>query len=243
MSRSHYPKIQFLYAAIILIVGTAVVWSISTGALTGKEVSVAFLASIGTFLGALFAFRLNENKDAFKKLSEQRAALNRALFILARQRNAVESFKKHLQPFKNEIERALLLPAHKPPTYEGLKQNFETMEFLLEHGKANLLMRLTIEDERFHQTFESIRIRNDFYVAEVLPELARHGLQGKNVTDKELLELLGERIFGSAITYSKGVYFHISESEKSIPAMHSEVHAAAKEIFPNAKFISSGAEA
>ena len=243
MSRHQYSRIQYIYATIVLGFGIALVLSIATGAITPKEISIAALASIGTFLGALFAFRLNENKEISKELSEHRAALNRALFILARQRNAVDSFKKYLPPFKTDVERALLLPAHKPPTYEGLNQNFETLEFMLEYGKANLLMRLAIEDERFHQTFESIRIRNDFYVSEVQPELARHGLQGKDVTDKQLFDLLGERIFGSAITYSKMVYFHVSESEKSIPALHAEVHAAANEIFPESKFISFGTEA
>lgn len=237
MSPTPRPKIQFLYAAIVLVVAGAVVWSIATDVITGKEVSVALLASLGTFLGALFAFRLNEQKDNTKTLSEQRAALNRSLFILARQRNAVNSFAKFLQPYNSEIERGLLLPAHKPPQYESLRQNFEAIEFLLEHNQANLLMRLAIEDERFHQTFESIRIRNDFYVAEVLPELARNRLQGKNVTNQQLLELLGERIFGTSINYAKNLYFHVEESLKSIPAMHAEVHAAAKQVFPHAKFI------
>jgi hypothetical protein len=242
MSPLRRQRIQLLYAAILFVVAGIVIWSIATDIITEKEVSVAFLASLGTFLGALFAFRLNESKETSKKLSEQRAALNRALFVLARQRNAVKSFTKYLQPFNSDIERALMLPAHKPPRYEDLRQDFEAIEFLLESGKANVLMRIAIEDERFHQTFESIRIRNDFYVAEVQPELARHGFQG-NVTEKQLLEALGERIFGTAINYSNGLYFHVAESMKSIPSMHAEVLAIAKELFPNDMFLSFEAEA
>jgi hypothetical protein len=243
MTPNQRPKVQYLYAAIIVVVAGAVIWSIATGNVTGKEVSVAFLASLGTFLGALFAFRLNENKENAKTLSEQRAALNRALFVLARQLNAVKSFTKYLQPFNTSIERALLLPAHKPPQYENLRQDFKAIEFLLEHGGTNLLMRLAVEDERFHQTFEIIRIRNDFYVAEVLPEIARHGFQGKDVTWTQLNDALGERILESAVNYSKGVYFHVEESMKSIPQMHADVHAAARAIFPRDKFINFEAEA
>lgn len=235
------PRIQLLYAAILAAIAGVVIWSIATGIVTGKEVSVAFLASLGTFLGALFAFRLNESKEQTKKLSEQRAAINRALFVLARQRNAIKSFVKYLLPFNSEIERALMLPAHKPPRYEDLRQDFQAVEFLLESGRADLLMRLAIEDERFHQTFESIRIRNEFYVSEVQPELARHGFQGKDVTERQLLEALGERIFGTAINYANNLYFHVEESIKSIPSMHVEVHAVAKELFPNDKFITFAA--
>lgn len=236
-------KIQLLYAAILVLISGVVIWSIETGIVTGKDVSVAFLASLGTFLGALFAFRLNESKEHSKKLSEQRAAINRALFVLARQRNAVNSFVKYLRPFNSEIERALMLPAYKPPRYEDLRQDFQAIEFLLESGKADLLMRVAIEDERFHQTFESVRIRNEFYVSEVLPEMVRHGFQGKSVTEQQLLEALGERIFRTAINYAKGVYFHVEESMKSIPSMHIEMHAVAKELFPNDKFISFKPEA
>jgi hypothetical protein len=240
------PKRQksvYLYAIIIIVVAGTVIFLIYTGIISAKEVSIAFLASLGTFLGALFAFRLNENKETIKKLSGQRASLNRALFVLARQRNAVNTFGKYLVPFKSEIERAINLPAHKPPQYIDLKHNFEDLEFLLQIDQINLLMRLTVEQERFHQAFESLRIRNEFYVDELLPELSKHKFQGKNVTDNQLLDALGERILGTAINYADGLYFHIDECTQSIPAMHAELFAVAKELFPNEKFISFKAEA
>jgi len=236
-------KIRLLYAAIVLTAGVAVVISVIDGSIAGKEVSVALLASLGTFLGALFAFRLNESKDELKRREEQRASLNRALFIIARQGSAVKSYTKFLVPFKTEVERAFNLPAYKPPNYDGLTQSFEEIDFLLEEDKANILMRLTVEDERFHQVFESIRIRNEFYVTEVLPELARHKFQGKAVSDRELFDALGERIFATAVTYSSGMYFLIEESMKSIPLMHNQLHSAAKELFPRMKFILVNTEA
>ena len=36
-----------------------------------------------------------------------------------------------------------------------------------------MLMRLSVEQEGFHQTLESLRVRNDFYVDEVQPVIAR----------------------------------------------------------------------
>lgn len=237
------PRSVFLYAAVVLVVAITVIWSIYVDFISGKEISTAFLASLGTFLGALFAFRLNENKEYLKQQGEQRASLNRALFVLARQRNAIKSYSKYLVPFKSEIERAFNLPAHKPPQYIDLKHKFEDLEFLLQTGQANLLMRLTIEQERFHQTFESLRIRNEFYVGEVLPELVKHEFNSKNVTDERLLDALGERIFRTSINYANTLYFHVEESAKSIPSMHTEVLMIAKTLFPNDKFITFDAEA
>jgi len=221
---------------IIIIVGI-ILWSISTGDIAWKELSVAFLASLGTFLGALFAFRLNESKDYSKQQLERRTALSRALFILARQRDAIKSLIKLLAPYKAENGRAINLPAYKPPQYADLKQNFEDLEFLLQSDYINILMRLTIEQERFHQSIESLRIRNDFYIQEVQPQLEKHSLNGKNVTDKELRDALGERIFGTAINYANVLYSHIYENEESIKSMHLELFDVAKKLFPNDKFL------
>lgn len=84
------------------------------GSVGEKEVAASFLAMVGTFLGALFAFRLNENKENMKVEEERKAALNRALFVVARQINALKSLSKHLAPFHTEFERAFNLPAVRP---------------------------------------------------------------------------------------------------------------------------------
>lgn len=227
----------FLYSLVITITVGIVLWSISTGELTKKELSVAFLAGLSTFLGALFAFRLNENKDLLKQRSDQKAALSRALFIITRQGNAINSIVNLLKDYESEIERAVNLPAFKTPSYSDLKHNFEDLEFLLETEYINLLMRLTIEQERFYQGFESLNIRNDFYVQEVLPQLALKSLRGKNLTDKEISDALGERIFETSINYANNLYYLIFKNQSSINQIHSELYKAAKAMFPNEKFI------
>lgn len=228
---------KFVYATVVAICALAIVAAVFSRDLGAKEIAGALLALIGTFLGALFAFRLNQEKERQQELRDQKAALNRSLFILHRQYNALVVYGKHLASRSLPVERALMLPAQKPPTYSDLTQNFTDLEFLLETKYANSLMRLTIEQERFEQALESVRLRNEFYVHEVQPALERMNVQGKSVTEEELRKGLGERIFGTAMTSSIEMYNHVPSCTVSIKAMHEELFKAAKGVFPDAKFI------
>lgn len=228
---------RYLYAALVFIVAAALIAFALSGTVTEKDVVGSFQAMLGTFLGALFAFRLNENKEQRKIEKEQKAALNRALFVLARQHNAIKSIAKHINPYTSEFERAFNLAANKPPSYSDLTHNFEELEFLLETVHLNVLMKLTVEQERFRQALEALRMRNNFYVDEVQPELARLSLNGQMVSVDQMKISLGERIFGTAINGANDLYAHIQDSSKSIPAMHAELFNVAKEIFPSERFI------
>lgn len=233
---------RFLYSALVLLASIAVIAFAQLGSIGEKEVAGALLALLATFVGALFAFRLNEEKDKKSLLKAQKTALNRALFILLRQYNALATITKQLAPFSTEIDRAFNLPANKPPPYVDLTHDFDNLEFLLETEHANVLMQLTIEQEYFHQALESIRIRNEFYVHEIQPALARLKMQSRMVTANQLFTHLEERLFGLAINGAKEIYHHIPESKASILKMHYELFTTAKTLFPDDLFIKPPAE-
>lgn len=237
MLKKSWWKPHYLYVVVVIILALIILWAILNETVTLKELAVGFLAALGTFLGALLAFRLNEYKDLNAKLLQQKTALRRALFVLARQTDAINSLLKLITPFETEIERALNLPAYKTPTYADLKQNFDELEFLLEAKYVNTLMRLAVEQERFHQSMEALRLRNEFYVDDVLPLLSKGSMNGKNLTQEDLLEGLGERVFYTAINYANALYFHVEENIESVKAIHLELFNVAKEIYPNDKFI------
>ena len=102
---------KLLYAALVAIVALVTVGGIFSDVIGGKEVAGTLLALFGTFLGALFAFRLNQEKERQLLLQDRKAALNRALFVLHRQYNAICTYQKHLATYTSPIERALMLPA------------------------------------------------------------------------------------------------------------------------------------
>jgi hypothetical protein len=202
-----------------------------------KDIGTGLLALLGTLLGATLAFRLNEDKESMKEQMARRSALNRALFVLARQKNAATLIARELELFKTPFDRAFNFPAAKVPPYQDLVHRFEELEFLLNTSDVNTVMRLTVEQERFHQMLESLRTRNDFYIRELQPEIARHSLNGKEVSGTSVAELFGERLFGTAMHSAEILHHHVQSSVKSIPEMHEELRAVAKRLYPSSRFV------
>lgn len=163
--------------------------------------------------------------------------MNFALFILLRQINAIHQLKKDFEKHQSDVERAFNLPAITPPTYTDLIHNFVELNFLLDSSKPEILMRLSTEQECFHQAIESLRIRNKFYLDEIQPAIANLGINGKDLTKKEMQNMLGERLYKSAINQAQIAWEHIKKTSDSIPKIHKELHNLAKEIFPKQKFI------
>jgi hypothetical protein len=229
--------VRVIYAVIAIAAIAAVASAFQQGAIGAKEIATAVLALLGTFLGATFAFRLNQDKEDRKLHKNRQEALNRAMFVLARQANAVHQLKREYEKFINPIERALNLPALKPPSYSDLVHNFVDLEFLIESADPNVLFRVTVEQERFQQVIESINLRNEFYVKEYQPKLAAMGLNGRMMSEHELSRLLGEDIFGGTVNGAATAYELICASDRSLPEMQHELLSVAKQIFPGAKFV------
>lgn len=227
---------RFLYPGIFAGVVLAGALLLAGKIITEREVASSLLALFGTFLGALFAFRLNEHKEDLKTSRERRDKLNRALFVLARQTNAIVNVHLELQKHKEDFERAFNCPAVTPPPYKELLIDFDSLGFLLEEDPS-LLMKLTIEQEGFHQAMESLRLRNEFYVNEVQREIVAKGLNRQLRTFGALRTELGERLTDGAINQARVMYRLIGEANESLPLVHEQLFALAKKLYPDAQFV------
>lgn len=230
-------NVKHLYSIITIIGLIICIVLYGKGDLVLKDIGTAVLALFGTFLGATLAFRLNEQKEKNNEEKKQREALNRALFILIRQHNAIIQLKREMDKHSSDLHLAFNMPALSPPSYTDLVQHIADLEFLIESSNPNLLFELTIEQERFHQAIESIRVRNAFYVNEVQLKIAATGINGKIIALEELSSLLGERIFFGAMTGAKNAMSHIMDSNESLPKIMIKLRILAKELFPGHKFL------
>jgi len=193
--------------------------------------------AVGGFIGAYSAFKLQAHQEYQVSLNARKAALNSALFVLIRQINAIQCIKRDFDEFNTPLKRALSLPAHEPPNYSDVKQDFKSLEFLIEKGEPQILLDLTIEQKRFEQTINSITIRNGFYVDEVQPVLSYHGLNGRYLAMTEFEEKLGERIFQGAMKGANVMYDHVCASGLSLAKQHKELELIARKLYPRERFI------
>lgn len=228
---------KWLYPILIVLISGALIVFAYMGRLELKDVSAALLALLGTFVGALFAFRLDENKDKIKTEREKIRILNKALFVLIRQLNAITLISRDLKKYKTDFELAFNLPAWQPPNYFDVKLDIDGLTFLLSSKYPSVVLELSVEQERFEQAIESMRVRNNFCVGEVQPVISQHRLNGRNVTMEDVKSVMGDRLFWGAINGAKSVLEHVTASEQSIPELHEKLFRLAKELYPNEKFL------
>jgi hypothetical protein len=215
-----------------------VVVGLLSGAIGAKEIGTGSLALLGTLLGALLAFRLNEERERTREHERRKAALNRAILILSQQWNAVANLQaNYLNRFADPIQRALALPAANPPAHANLTHKLEDLEFLVSVSDPNLLARLLVEDDGFHQFITALRLRNEFYVTTVQPAVDREQLANRPTSEEELRSKLGPAVFDRAINEAATVYALASAAAAGLDKMADEMHVAAKTLYPDSKFV------
>lgn len=222
-----------LAITLLLLISFTAVWLEIVGI---KDLVIALLPLVTTFAGATLAFRLNVAREAEKEGDRRKQALNTALFILVQQDNAIRQLLRDYNTRKNALERAFNLPANKPPEYTHLKVPIADLVFLLELN-PQLLFELSIEQERFDQALEAVRIRNLFYVDEVQPAIERAGILGQPMRKDDVELALGQRVFGAAMHQAQTAFDHLNASKDSIPRVVGELRDAAKGLFPQAPFV------
>lgn len=236
-SKLHTFQVQLVYGLVGVLAIAVVVAAWHHDQLGLKELSGVALALFGTFIGATFAFRLNQTKEDKTRHSQRREALNRALFVIGRQFNLIHQLKKNFDAHLDPFDRALNLPAIKPPDYSKVVHNLADLEFLLESPDPSLLFQLFIEEERFYQVILAIEVRNDFYVGEFQMKVAQSGLNGQLLSMATATTQLGARVLGTLLNGTNSAYDLLTASERSLPEMQTALLTLAKKLYPNSKFI------
>jgi hypothetical protein len=124
----------------------------------------------------------------------------------------------------------------KSPNYDDLIFDFQSLVFLLENN-PDLLMDLSIEQQRFKQLFSAEEIRSEFYVNQVQPVLSSSGLNNGQVNIKILQDALGDRLFIGLINLTDSYFFHLEATDQSLRIMYEKLRQTAKELFPDEGFI------
>lgn len=236
-SRQKPTRYLWIYVFLIVAVMLALVCFAAIGIFSPSDFAKAIFPLLGTFVGAFLAFRLQEYREEIKDEKTRKASLNRALLVLGVQHNEIRSYLKLIAPYKDEIEIAFNFPGIQPQEKFEVSQKIDDLNFLLESGYPNLLFEIIIEQGRFDQTMEAIRIRNIFYVRELQPVLAAKKLNKKSLSRMDLETEVGEYLFGSAVNGANSMASHIRSSNESLPALFENLRKISKQLYPAEKFV------
>lgn len=225
-----------IYVVAITAAVAIVALLASLGKLEWKDFGVALMALVSTFFGALFAFRLDESREGAKLRSGQKAALNRALFVFGAQHNEIRITKNEMDRYPHDISCTISMNAWQ--SAQALHQKVEELDFLLDSSDPNILFEIHIEQIRYEQVMSLIELRNRHSIDVLQPAIEASDLRKLSSVSEEILRSsLGDRIFETAMNYTRSMRYQVDASNESIPEVAAKLRMIAKSLMPEEKFV------
>tara|TARA_R110001606_G_scaffold282542_1_gene431146 strand:- start:216 stop:980 length:765 start_codon:yes stop_codon:yes gene_type:complete len=196
----------------------------------------AIVVLCAAFFGSFSAFYLNTRKEKNKETKDNIAALNAALFVTLRQINGLLNLKKAILPLEKDPIRLLKLQAMYTSDYSDLKIDLDRLEFLLKEH-PNLLFGLSLEQGRFESAVRITNMRTEFHHNDLQKELNDCKFSIEDPTLEQLVNAVGPRIVGTAMTLTNGMYEQVLQSVDSVTEIHEELFEIAKTEFPGEPFV------
>lgn len=194
---------------------------------------------LAAFLGAWFAFRLQNNREENKKHQENIGAANRALFTLSRFISALEDIKRQvIDPVRDRPDRFVAMLPFLISNYDALRFDTKSLTFLLESNSPNLLGELITEENRFHQAINLLSNRSELHRHQVQPLLEAAAVRiGGEHPIADIKKALGARIFTQITMATDDLIEHVDQTLSTSEDLSKRFVVAMKEIYPKSKFI------
>lgn len=205
--------------------------------LSAKDVGTVVLSGISTLIGALYAFRLTERKEKSAERAKRIHALNKAIFIIGRQLDAVQGIRKEIAPYSTPDKRLFGCRAAMPPDYSDLKVDFESLSFLLDSEDPDLLLRISVEQDGFFVTMRAISLRAQFYVDQFQPAWVASGIKPGRITFEEARLKIGDIVFDSAVNYTDAMFDSLDQAASGLRDAVEELRAFSTRLYPGEKFL------
>ena len=208
-------------------------------AINSSNIITVVTAFAGALSGAWGAYKLQINKENKKEEKQKINSLNKALFILLRQINAMTMFKIDLEKVQEEdpIVRAFQIQPWKPNPYNDLKFNFEELSFILDTEDLNLLHELFIVQESFEQAIETINQRSIYFINKVTPEMELKDIDNKKLTINELKTEMDINKINGLVLGTDYMYIHVYGTYQQLEDVELKLFNFAKSQYPKQKFI------
>jgi len=225
---------------ITAIVAMGVVFCVSAGDATVKDVLLVLIPVLGTYVaasyGASYAFRLQEGKAAALERRNKIDAINRALMVMCLQYNDIAATLRRMRGVgAGDLQRMLGLPAYRSSKFD-YRQNVMDLAFLMQLDNAQLILEISLEQGRFDACHESMELRSQFFVSTVEPLIEKHGINSKPASGPTVYIAFGERVFESLRNMTQSLYDHVEGTEASLIAAIHKLHGVGKKHFPAEKF-------
>lgn len=229
--QSRISEIAFLVAFMVVL------WLFVPKGISAKDIGTLVLTGISTLIGAQYAFRLTERKEKNEEKAKRIHALNKAIFIVGRQLNAVQSIRDEIAPYSTPDKRLFGCKAAMPPDYSDLKIDFESLSFLLDSANPHLLFLLSVEQEGFDVTMRTISLRAQYYIDHFQPAWLASGIMPGRITQEDARIKIGELVFDSAVHYTDSMFEALDKAAIGLQRILDEFRGFSSHLYPGEKFL------
>ena len=190
------------------------------------------------FIGAWFAFRLQNKNDLNKEESIKHLSGNKVLFQLMDEINWLHNLQdQQINPYRTDPARMFRMkPDISMPPESAM--DIECLSFILLTKHADLLGKLAIERRKFEQAVQIQKRRSTFYLEDIYPVLEKGGIKhGQDMDEQELRNLLGDQKWMLLESLTNHLIEQVDQTISSHTNMASELQSALTITMPKRKFI------
>jgi hypothetical protein len=197
-----------------------------------------FIAAIGSFAGAFFAFRFEKTLRDKDRVETEVASGNRALFTLFQIWNKQKQYQIDVvEKYRNKEDAWLNLAASPSIGDNSLIFDLKELSFLLQK-KGSIFQFAILEADRFRNISQIIDQRNSLVLAEVFPRFSAAGLVIGQQIDAEIMkEILTVGIVRQLEILSAAIIRNTDENVASSREAFRKLRTALMKIHPEKKFI------
>ena len=194
---------------------------------------------IAAFAGAWLAFLFNARTKKDEIVKQQVAAANKALFTLHMQLNSLIQLQEEvIDPVRDNPLRSIVMRPILGERYEHLGIDYGSLSFLLETKHAELLLHLSIQEERFNKSIITLNSRSELHLNEIQPLFEKAGIkEGEKLTKEKVEAAIGSRLYHTVERNTMYVIEIFDITVESLKTYIEKLRSALEEIFPKKKFI------
>lgn len=194
---------------------------------------------LASFLGAWFAFRLQD----LARLSETRAAqveaANSVIFSVAQMLNSLKIFQlDYIEPHRNDPGISYsMLPLYGPAEL-NIKMNYSSLGYLLDPEHGQIVMELFIQQQRYDEAIRLINYRSELHLNSVQPILEKSGFTpGKEYSIEEFRAALGVLIAAKIEQATAHVVQQVDNTISTLEETKNGLRSILKSMYPDYNFI------
>ena len=209
-----------------------------------KEILSAIATLLAAFMGAWFAFKLEEDHRKDERDKKNISACCKANFVLSEQLKMLGKFQKEeIESIEDKTDIWLYMEPLPHMDHETLKFNIENLQFILDTTHKDILSQLLSQDELFHKTISIINRRSQLLLEKLHPGFIQRMKtckeQGK-LEDKEIesLEASDRENKRRLENLTNKIIQHVNEAIASTKKFQKIFIKAIKDIYPEANPIS-----